>query len=111
MASGTFDRVRRPVYHRKRDSVEAHLTIAFAGLAVSRWIEHQTGWSIRKFVKTARRCRTIQIKAGDHVITAAEPLPDDLRAALTKISNAGRGAHQPDRSRETSAALAPLRRT
>jgi hypothetical protein len=26
----------RPVYHRKRDSIEAHLTIVFAALAVSR---------------------------------------------------------------------------
>jgi hypothetical protein len=63
----------RPIYHRKRDSIEAHLTIVFAALAVSRWIERQTGWSIRKFVKTARRYRTIQIQAGDHLITAAEP--------------------------------------
>ena len=63
----------RPVYHRKRDSIEAHLTIVLAALAVSRWIEHATGWSIRKFVKTARRYRTIQIQAGDHVITAADP--------------------------------------
>jgi len=47
----------RPVYHRKRDSIEAHLTIVFAALAVSRWIENQTGWSIRKFVRTARRAR------------------------------------------------------
>jgi Transposase DDE domain len=51
----------RPIYHRTRDSIEAHLTIVFAALAVSRWIEHQTGWSIRKFVKTARRYRTIKI--------------------------------------------------
>ena len=65
----------------------------FAALAVSRWIEHQTGWSIRKFVKTARRYRTIQIQAGDHTITAADPLPDDLRTALTKINDARRGAH------------------
>jgi len=65
----------RPVYHRKRDSIEAHLTIVFAALAVSRWIERQTGWSIRRFVKTARRYRTIHIQAGDHVITAADPLP------------------------------------
>jgi hypothetical protein len=36
----------------------------FAALAVSRWIEHRTGWSIGKFVKTARRYRTIQIQAG-----------------------------------------------
>jgi hypothetical protein len=83
----------RPIYHRKRESIEAHLTIVFAALAVSRWIERRTGWSIRKFVKTARRYRTIQIQAGDHLITAAEPLPDDLRTALTKINNPGRGAH------------------
>jgi Transposase DDE domain len=83
----------RPIYHRKRDSIEAHLTIVFAALAVSRWIERQTSWSIRKFVKTARRYRTIQIQAGDHAITAADPLPDDLRAALTKINNTAHGAH------------------
>ena len=62
-------------------------TIVFAALAVSRWIEHQTGWSIRKFVKTARRYRTIQIQAGDHVITAADPIPDDLRQALHAIND------------------------
>jgi hypothetical protein len=83
----------RPVYHRKRDPIEAHLTIVFAALAVSRWIENTTGWSIRKFVRTARRYRTIEIQAGPHVITAADPIPDDLREALTKINNAGPGAH------------------
>ena len=31
----------RPIYHRKRDSIEAHLTIVFAALAVSRWIEYR----------------------------------------------------------------------
>jgi transposase len=77
----------RPVYHRKRDSVEAHLTIVFAALAVSRWIEHQTGRSIRRFVKTARRYRTIEIQAGDHTITAADPQPDDLRQALDAIND------------------------
>jgi hypothetical protein len=83
----------RPVYHRTRDSIEAHLTIVLAALAVSRWIEARTGWSIRKFVKTARRHRTVEIQAGDHIITAADPLPEDLRDALNKISSAARGAH------------------
>ncbi len=76
----------RPVYHRKRDSIEAHLTIVFAALAVSRWIEARTGWSIRKFVKTARRYRTVHIQAGQHTITAADPIPDDLRQALNAIN-------------------------
>ena len=75
----------RPVYHHLRDSIEAHLTIVFAALAVSRWIEHQTGWSIRRFTKTARRYRTFQIQAGRHAVTAADPLPADLRAALDQI--------------------------
>jgi transposase len=77
----------RPVYHRKRDSIEAHLTIVLAALAVSRWIEKTTGWSIRKFVKTARRYRTIHIQAGPHVITAADPLPGELRQAIEAIND------------------------
>jgi hypothetical protein len=64
-----------------------------AALAVSRWIENQTGWSIRKFVKTARPYRTIQIQAGPHTLTAADPLPDDLRQAIETINRASRPAH------------------
>jgi Transposase DDE domain len=82
----------RPVYHHLRDSIEAHLTIVFAAMAVSRWIENTTGWSIRRFVKTARRYRTIQIQAGQHTITAADPLPDDLRNAIDAI-NGRTGTH------------------
>ena len=89
----TSDLQARPIYHRTRDSIEAHLTIVFAALAVSHWIETTTGWSIKKFVRTARRYRAITIQAGPHTITAADPIPDDLREALTKINNASQGAH------------------
>ena len=77
----------RPIYHRTRDSIEAHLSVVFAALAVSHWIEHQTGWSIKKFVRTTRRYRTVQIKAGRQILTAADPLPDDLREAIAKINS------------------------
>jgi hypothetical protein len=63
------------IYHRKRDSIETHLAIVFAALAISRWIEAQTGWSIRQTVKTARRYCTIEIQAEQQTITAADPLP------------------------------------
>jgi len=76
----------RPIYHHQRDSIDAHLTIVFAALAVSHLIETRTGWSIRKFVRTARRYRTIDIQAGAHTITAADPLPEDLRQALDSIT-------------------------
>ena len=79
----------RPIYHHTRESIEAHLTIVFAAMAVSHYIETQTGWSIKKFVRTARRYRTVQIKAGRQILTAADPLPDDLRDALATIGRAG----------------------
>jgi hypothetical protein len=81
----------RPIYHHKRESIEAHLTIVFAALAVSRWIEKVTGWSIKKFVRTARRYRTVEIQAGAHSITAEQPLPDDLRTALDAIDRRAGG--------------------
>jgi hypothetical protein len=76
----------RRVYHRKHVSIEAHLKIVSAALAISRWTENQTGWSIRKFVRTARRYRTIEIQAGEHTIAAADPLPADLRQAIETIT-------------------------
>ena len=83
------DLAARPIYHHIRESIEAHLSIVVAALAVSHYIEHQTGWSIKKFVRTARRYRTIKIKAGTQTLTAADPLPDDLRDALLEIHASG----------------------
>jgi transposase len=77
----------RPIYHHTRESIEAHLTIVFAALAVSHLIEHRTGWSIKKFVRTARRYRTVQIRAGNQTLTAADPLPDDLHQTIIKIGS------------------------
>jgi hypothetical protein len=75
----------RPIHHHQHESIQAHLNIVFAAPAVSRRIEDRTGWSIRKFARTARRHRTIEIQAGAHTITAADPLPDELRETLQRI--------------------------
>lgn len=83
------DLAARPIFHHTEDSISAHLTIAFAALAITRVIEARSGWSIKKFVTTARRYRTITIAAGNQTITATDPLPDDLHQAL----NAIRGGH------------------
>jgi hypothetical protein len=63
------------------------MQIVFAALAVSHWLEHQNSWSITEFVWTAHRYCTIQIKAGRQTLTAADPLPDDLRDVLTTINS------------------------
>ena len=80
------DLAARPIYHHKRESIEAHLSIVFAALAVGRFVEERTGWSIRRFIRTTRRYRTVQIQVGQQLLTAADPLPHDLRDALAMIN-------------------------
>jgi hypothetical protein len=79
------DLAARPIYHHKRESIDAHVNIVFAALAVTRLIETRTGWSIKKFVQTTRRYRTVQIRVADQLLTAEDPLPTDLRDALAQI--------------------------
>jgi hypothetical protein len=83
------DLAARPIYHHKRESIEAHLTIVFAALAIGRLIEERTGWSIKKFVRTTRRYRTVHIRAGHHLLTAEDPPPAELRDALALIVEPG----------------------
>jgi hypothetical protein len=81
------DLAARPIFHYTKDSIEAHLTIVFAALAVSRWIEAATGWSIRRFVRTARQYRTTYIQLGNKAVPAQEDLPDELNEALERIKD------------------------
>jgi hypothetical protein len=76
----------RPIYHHKRGPIDAHLAVVFAALAITHHIETTTGRSIKKFVRTARRYRTIGIRAGGHVLTAQDPLRADLRDARAVIT-------------------------
>jgi hypothetical protein len=41
--------------------------------------------SIRKFARTARRYRIVQIRVGQHTLTAGDPRPSGLRDALALV--------------------------
>ncbi len=64
----------RPIYHHQRDSTDAHPTIVFAALAVSRWIEDAPAGRSGDSSAPPRRYRSIEIQAANHTITAADPL-------------------------------------
>jgi hypothetical protein len=55
----------------------------FAALGLSHWIERQTGWSIKKFVRTTRCYRTVQIRARQQILTAVE-LRVELRVSFVE---------------------------
>ena len=59
-----------------------------AALAVGRIVEQATDWSISRFVKTLRPCRTITIQAGGQTIAAADPIPDEALHALNQLRTA-----------------------
>jgi len=57
----------------------------FVALAITRLIEDLTGWSIKRFIRTAAAYRTVQIRAGQQLLTAEDQIPGDLRHALAHI--------------------------
>ena len=41
----------RPVFHHTRDTIEAHLTVVMASLAVARYLQDATGISIKRVIR------------------------------------------------------------
>ncbi|WP_244192532.1 IS1634 family transposase [Dietzia lutea] len=76
----------RPIFHRTRDSIEAHLTIVFAALAIARHLQNRTGMSIKKIVRILRRIHTVIIDVDGHELTARTPLDDEAQAITSAIS-------------------------
>lgn len=48
----------RPIFHRKEESIEAHLTIVMAAMAVAKLMEEKSGMAIRRVIKLLRPLRT-----------------------------------------------------
>jgi len=77
----------RPIFHRKRDAIEAHLTIVFTSLAISRWMENLTGLSIKKIVKTIRPIRSGIITIDGEEYSAEPEIPKDIHRLLQKLES------------------------
>jgi len=55
----------RPIFHQTRESIEAHLTICFAALAICRYIQDKTKISIKRFVQRWGHFKTATIQVGE----------------------------------------------
>ena len=76
----------RPIFHHKRESIDAHLTIVFAALAISRHIEDATKISIRRFVQKLEPIRTgvISINGAKQILNPW--VPQDVSTLLTPLA-------------------------
>lgn len=82
----------RPIFHRLDDSIKAHLVLVFAGLAISRYLEIKSGWSIKKILNISRKILTHKVthsKTGESAFietTIENPL---LQAQIDRLKILG----------------------
>jgi hypothetical protein len=79
------DLAARPLFARRRDAIEAHLTIVFAALALSRTIQQRTGLALRRILRTLRPLRSATIAINGAVQTFPPELDADHRALIAAI--------------------------
>jgi transposase len=79
----------RPVFHRQRDSIEAHLIIVFAALAISLYLQEHTGISIKKLVNTLRTVRSATINVNGELLTLDPEIPPPTRELLIALGHEG----------------------
>lgn len=77
----------RPVFHHERDAIEAHLTVVFAALAITRYLTSTTGTSIKKLVRTLRPLHSVTINIGGHQLTAETEPTAEATEILKKIAS------------------------
>jgi hypothetical protein len=77
----------RPVFHHEREAIEAHLTVVFAALAVSRHLQDRAGISIKKIVQTLRAARSAAIEINGQRMTLDPELTAPARAILDRLQD------------------------
>ena len=75
----------RPMFTRTRDAIEAHLTVVFAALALSRTLQNRTGMSLRRFLRTLKPLRSATIEINGQQLTLEPKIPADAQAILSAI--------------------------
>jgi len=79
------DLAARPMFARTRDAIEAHLTIVFTALALSRQVQTRTGLSLRRFLRTIKPLRSATIDINGVVATFPPALDTEVEAILNAL--------------------------
>ncbi len=77
----------RPIFHHKRDSIEAHLTIVLAALAIGNVIENSTGMSIKRFVRTIRPIRSGTVLINGKEYQAEAEISTEIKSIMQKLQS------------------------
>lgn len=81
------DLAARPMFARTRDAIEAHLTIVFTALAVSRTVQDRTGLSLRRVLRTLKPLRSATIQINGVITTIPPALSPEDTAILNALQH------------------------
>ncbi len=76
----------RPMFHHKRDAIEAHLTIVFTALAVSREVQNRTGLAIRNVIRQLRPLRSATVAINGAQQTLPPAIPTEKQRVLDALT-------------------------
>lgn len=81
------DLAARPLFARRRDAIEAHLTIVFTTLAVSRTIQQRSGLALRRILRTLTPLRSATIAINGTTQAFPPQLTPDEQALIEAITH------------------------
>jgi transposase len=83
------DLAMRPIYHFKRQTIEAHILICFMALAVCKHMELKTNKSTKKIVKLLKSITEARIKnlLTGEIIILKQQLPEEVKQLREDLSS------------------------
>jgi hypothetical protein len=79
----------RPMFHRTRDTMEAHLTIVITALAIAHNVQERSGLTIAKVIKQLRPLRSATIAINGATQTFPPAIPEPQRQILASLNVPG----------------------
>lgn len=75
----------RPMFARTREAIEAHLTVVFTALAVSRAVQNRTGLSLRRVLRALKPLRSATVEINGMTSTIPPALDSETTALLDAL--------------------------
>ncbi|MDG4831469.1 IS1634 family transposase [Solwaraspora sp. WMMD1047] len=80
------DLAARPMFHHTKDAIEAHLTIVFTALAVTREVQTRTGLAIRNVLRQLRPLRSATLAINNATHTFPPQINPDRQTIIDALT-------------------------
>lgn len=75
----------RPIFHRDKDSIDAHLSVVFVALAVGRQLQELSGLPLKRLITDMKAVRSAKVLVNGQAVTFAAQIPEGLEEVLSHL--------------------------